>query len=246
MIRKLLLTFALIVTGTILLNAQCIPGIYTSPGVYPDTTTNLPHAVVSVLYNTTLTFVVPFDTTISPYGTIPIDSINFNSITGMPTGFTANPDESGWPGGTSGCVLIAGTAADSMQGKTYPITINTTAHGIYLSFPVTLPLVLTGYRIVVDSASGVLDIYLNKFTLNQNSPNPFSHKTKIEFTSPVVESCRFSVINVIGEEVYSLSINAVAGKNSLEFSASGLPSGIYMYKLSNKTSTITKRMIIEK
>jgi hypothetical protein len=248
MIKKLLLTAAIVFSGTLLLNAQCTPDITCAALVCPDTNTasggNLPHAMAGLLYNTTMTVLVPTDTTISGFS-IHVDSLNYTSITGLPTGFTITPNNSGWLGGTAGCVLISGTPADSMQGKRYNLVITTTAHGTYMStIPVSGPLVLNGYRIIVDSSNGIGNFDMNKFSLEQNSPNPFSRSTTIFFTSKVNQTFNFSVYNVIGEIVYTKEINAVAGENRIDFLSGKLPSGIYMYKLSNKEQALTRRMIV--
>ncbi|HNW98012.1 MAG TPA: T9SS type A sorting domain-containing protein [Bacteroidales bacterium] len=246
MIKKILLTFALIISGTFLLNAQapCTPDIsYTTPGAYPDTITNIPHAQVAVPYSTSITVVVPADT-VTTYGTIAIDSVNFSSILGLPATFTATPDKTGWPGGSNGCVLITGTPTDTMEGKTYKLTINTTIHAMYGMY--TVPYPFSGYKLVVDSSSGFAVLNTNKFAMEQNSPNPFSKNTSVTFTSPNNGKYSFTILNVIGEKVFEKTIDASTGENKIEFSSNGLPSGIYLYKLSNNTTTLTKRMIIEK
>ena len=244
MIKKLLLTSALFILGIIMLNAQCTPNSACAKLVCPDTITNLPNAQAGVLYSTIMTVRVPTDTTVSGYA-VHVDSLNYTSITGLPTGFTATPNKSGWLGGTKGCLDIVGTAADSMKGRAYKLTITVTVNGKYSSIvPVTVPIPMKGYTIHVDSSSGISSFDVNKFSLKQNSPNPFSGKTTIEFNSPNNDKCSFAVINVIGEKVFEKTINATTGENKIEFSAGELPSGIYMYKLSNSKQSITKRMIV--
>ena len=244
MIKKLLLTASILISGTVLLNAQCTPDIMCTSLVCPDTTTNLPHATAGALYNTTMTVIIPSDTTISGFA-IQVDSLNYTTVSGLPAGFTITPNETGWTGGSAGCVLISGTPAGSMQGNTYNLVITTTAHGKYMStIPVSGPLVLDGYKIHVDSSNGISNLNLIKFSLCQNSPNPFSRTTTIVFTSPNNEEYNFEVINVIGEKVFEKAVNASKGENKIEFSAGELPSGIYMYKIYNKEQAITKRMIV--
>ena len=241
MIKKVLFTASLFISGIVLLNAQCTPDPqYTSPGIYPDTITNLPHATATVAYNTTMTAVVPADTTVIV--TIPIDSIGITQFTGLPTGLTwqANTSSNYWHGGTSGCVLISGTTT---QVGIFPLSIQTKTYlGLGMQ-PVNTPVL--GYKIVVDPITGINNVNLEKFDISQNSPNPFSFKTDILFTSPVAETIQFTVYNLIGEVVYKESINAIAGINEIEFTTSNLPSGIYMYQINNKAQTVTKRMIIE-
>jgi hypothetical protein len=242
MIKKLLFTVALVISGIITVNAQCTPDIMCTSLVCPDTVANLPHAQATFLYTTTMTVVVPTDTTVS---SIPatVDSIMFNSVTGLPTGFTATADKSAWPGGTSGCLLITGTTTNAQAGL-HKLTINITAYGTTAFGAATLPIPLAGYKIIVDSSNGISTLNLNRFALSQNNPNPFSSNTTIEFSSSNTDVYNFTVTNIIGEVVFNKIVNAVSGINKIEFSAANLPSGIYMYKLGNKSEVYTKRMIV--
>lgn len=244
--KKMFFLLILFLAVSVTVNAQCIPDGTCAMLVCPDTNVNLPHAVPNVSYTTTMTVRIPSDTTVSTY-LIEVDSLVYNSTSGLPTGFTATPDLPKWDGGTKGCLLIQGIAADSMQGKTYNLSITTTVYGKYMgTIPLNFPVPLDGYKIQVDSSSGIANFYMDKFTVEQNTPNPFSKTTTIVFNSPNSEIIYFTVLNVIGEKVFEKNINASSGENIIEFSASDLTSGIYLYKLGNKTSTITKRMILEK
>ena len=240
MIKKTFLLVVIVLAGTLMLNAQCTPNVACATMVCPDTITNLPHATVSVAYSTTMTVVVPPDTVVPPFGTVVIDSLNFNSVTGLPAGYTVSPNDLGWLGGTSGCILISGTTATA---GTYPLTINTTIHA--MSGLVSMPLAFTGYKIIVDPVVGISDGNLQIFSLEQNSPNPFSNNTLIVFNSPKNENYNFKVCNLLGDVVFEQSVNAVTGENTIDFSAGSLSSGIYMYKLSNEEHSITKRMLVE-
>lgn len=243
MFKKLLLITALVISGIITVNAQCTPDIMCTSLVCPDTVTNLqPHAQAAILYNTSMTVNVPSDTTIPPYPTpIPVDYIKYDSIHGLPLNLTATPSSPQWIGGTQGCLLISGTTNNSQAG-THKLTIYTTASAMSGAF--SLPLVLSGYKIIVDSTTGISTLNLNKFNLGQNNPNPFNSNTTIEFSSSNADVYNFTVTNIIGEVVYTQTLTAVPGANKIEFSAANLPSGIYMYKLGNKSEVYTRRMII--
>lgn len=86
---------------------------FTQGGIYPD---SLPPACVGIPYQTTITLVVPVDTTVAfpPFGTftLPIDSIVLDDVIGLPAGFTygCNPGNCSLLGGTTGCVGLSGTA----------------------------------------------------------------------------------------------------------------------------------------
>ena len=140
MMKKLLLTIVFAISGIILINAQCTPDTTCNNLVCPDTATNLPHVASIAIYSTTMTVKVPADTTVPILGTVPIDSLTFTSVTGLPAGFTMKPNKTGWNGGTRGCVEITGTPAESMRGITYNLTITTTAHALSGGASVPIPL----------------------------------------------------------------------------------------------------------
>jgi|GEM_PF-2845124 len=85
------------------------------------------------------------------------------------------------------------------------------------------------------------------FSLSQNYPNPFNPSTKISFS--VIESglVTLKIYNVLGQEIATLINNELtSGVHEVEFSASNLPSGVYIYKLENGNSSITKKMMLLK
>src|SRR2546430_4948284 len=90
--KFLLLTaaaFVLLVKG---FSQPCTPDIsITKPGIFPDSATNLPHAVVGTPYSTVMQVRVPHDTTVIIFSqsiNITIDSIVLKSFTGFPSGYT--------------------------------------------------------------------------------------------------------------------------------------------------------------
>jgi hypothetical protein len=86
-----------------------------------------------------------------------------------------------------------------------------------------------------------------KFALEQNYPNPFNPSTKIEFALPETGKAQIEVFNMLGQQVATL-VNSQfsAGKHTITFNARGLTSGIYFYRLTTGSSTITKRMTLIK
>lgn len=71
-----------------------------------------------------------------------------------------------------------------------------------------------------------------QFELAQNFPNPFNPTTKINFNLAVDSKVSLKVFNVLGQEVATLiNSNLVAGVNSINFDASELNSGVYLYRL---------------
>jgi hypothetical protein len=70
------------------------------------------------------------------------------------------------------------------------------------------------------------------FALYQNYPNPFNPSTTIEFALPKSAFITLKVYNLLGEEVATLvAEKRVAGIHKINWDASGLASGVYLYRL---------------
>jgi hypothetical protein len=78
----------------------------------------------------------------------------------------------------------------------------------------------------------------------QNIPNPSSDRTFIEFFLPEYGEYRFSIINMLGQTMYSEQSNAPAGNHLLSLDVSLLESGIYLYAIEFKGVRVVKRMMI--
>lgn len=88
------------------------------------------------------------------------------------------------------------------------------------------------------------------FTLDQNYPNPFNPSTSIKFSLAADSKVVLKVYNILGQPVSTLiNGNVAAGVHSVNFNASSLTSGVYMYKLEAKgidgsSFMNTKKMIL--
>ncbi|HUI66028.1 MAG TPA: T9SS type A sorting domain-containing protein, partial [Bacteroidota bacterium] len=70
------------------------------------------------------------------------------------------------------------------------------------------------------------------YTLEQNYPNPFNPSTTIRFNVPAAGFVRLAVYSILGEKVAEpLSGWVAAGQHSVTFDATGLSSGLYIYRL---------------
>jgi len=94
----------------------------------------------------------------------------------------------------------------------------------------------------------------NTMVLGQNHPNPFNPTTNFRFTisdfSEGIPTERFVSLNiydVLGREVATLVNEELnAGTYTVQWDASGFPSGIYFYRLNAGNFVETKKMLMLK
>lgn len=85
------------------------------------------------------------------------------------------------------------------------------------------------------------------FQLEQNYPNPFNPTTVISYQLPAASELKLHVYDVLGKLVATLVNGKVeAGNHKIEFNASKLASGIYIYRLESKDFVSAKKMILMK
>jgi uncharacterized delta-60 repeat protein len=85
------------------------------------------------------------------------------------------------------------------------------------------------------------------FRLAQNYPNPFNPVTIISYDIPKDEFVELKVYDILGKEIASLvNENLVAGKYSVNFDASNLPSGTYIYTIRAGAYIESKKMVLVK
>ena len=86
-----------------------------------------------------------------------------------------------------------------------------------------------------------------KFELSQNYPNPFNPTTTIRFDIPEPSNVKLTLFNILGQEIKTL-VNEFkeSGIHTLNFDASDLNSGMYIYKLEAGSFTQTRKMTLVK
>lgn len=85
------------------------------------------------------------------------------------------------------------------------------------------------------------------FGLMQNYPNPFNPSTSIGYSLPVRAAVRIDVLDFQGRTVETL-VDEIRepGRHIADFSATGLPSGVYFYRMTTDGLTLSKKMILMK
>ncbi len=85
------------------------------------------------------------------------------------------------------------------------------------------------------------------FSMEQNFPNPFNPSTKIEYTMPTASKTRMNIYSVTGELVSTLVDGfQSAGAHTATFNGEGLPSGLYICRISAGGFVQSRKMLLLK
>ncbi len=88
---------------------------------------------------------------------------------------------------------------------------------------------------------------LTEFTLFPAHPNPFNPVTTIRFTIPELSAINVSIYDIQGKLVVTLMDGVIeAGRHSVIWNASGVPSGVYFVLLTDGTGHRTKKIVLLK
>ncbi len=85
------------------------------------------------------------------------------------------------------------------------------------------------------------------YSLGQNYPNPFNPATTINYSIANPGFVSLKVYDILGREVAVLASEfKQAGKYTVNFKASNLPSGVYIYSLNSGDFSMTKKLVLTK
>jgi hypothetical protein len=101
---------------------------------------------------------------------------------------------------------------------------------------------------------GGMNEHPREFALSQNYPNPFNPTTRIGYSVGAVSGqqsvdsrVRLAVYDLLGREVATLVDERKApGNYEVNFDASGLASGVYLYRLASGESVESRKMVLMK
>ncbi|MCK4715382.1 MAG: T9SS type A sorting domain-containing protein, partial [Candidatus Marinimicrobia bacterium] len=85
------------------------------------------------------------------------------------------------------------------------------------------------------------------FYLFQNYPNPFNATTVIPFRIEKAADVKLTIYDMVGNEVRTLVDEKMdKGSYNIDFDATGLATGMYVYRLETKGQTLSKKMMFIK
>jgi hypothetical protein len=98
-----------------------------------------------------------------------------------------------------------------------------------------------------DAVDRVESVASNGFALGQNYPNPFNPSTRIGYSIPKTGHVKLTVYDLLGREVAVL-VDGIktAGTHAVQFDASCLSSGIYIYRFEAAGQVRSKKLMLLK
>jgi hypothetical protein len=154
-----------------------------------------------------------------------------------------------------GEVVGAVSAHNSPTGAAYTLTDNNAVNGTTYYYKLHVIDVAghsayynVGGQAVVASAmprSGAAPV--TEFAMAQNYPNPFNSQTTFSFAIPNAERVTLKVYDLLGREVATvIDKDLAANSYTINWSAEGLATGVYMYKMNAGSFSATRKLLFVK
>ena len=232
--------------------AQCTPDPqYSIVGIYPDSASGLPGAIVGQAYDEVITIISPTDTSVTLFGqslSVTVQTIELTSVTGLPPSFSYDCETANctFSGGSTSCAVLTSPSPTVAEIGLHQIIMNTTTTVDAGLFGIqTQDDLIDYYYINVANTTSVINRF-NDFTfeLKDIFPNPVNSNAKIQFISGNSADVVFTVFNHLGEKIEKKYIAATRGVNDIEVSANDYANGMYLYSINNGVQIVSKRMII--
>ena len=250
--KKVILSVIIAASAGSAMAQACTPDpIYADSlfGIWPDTTTNMAPGMVGIAYEQVLNMIIPSDAgLIDPqYAGVALDSIALDGLTGMPPGLSyacnsQTPAPCSYITGQLGCAIITGVP--TTEG-TYPLSIEVTAFTAFFGQVIPVPQTFGGYSIVIaQNTVGILEGSLIAAGSARAVPNPFTTNTNIEFQLSRSSQVQLSVFNLLGEKLWSKTVNGKSGLNKVPYENTDLQDGIYLFKVESGNDVFTGRMVV--
>lgn len=222
-------------------------------GGIPDT------ACVGSYYETVFTFNIPtvYEEQGIEAGIITVDIPAQDGIQNLPASmsYNCNPPNCVFEADSSGCIVVYGTPTADEVGV-YDLKIKAT---IRTTLGIDLDVILPGdleddseYPLYVRDADfencAVVSTYETfdaQFSL-RNQPNPFGSFTQIVVDSETQGDFQFIVTDLLGKVVHRQPVQLFQGENTIDFNASQLSAGLYLYAITDGTQAVSSKMIVNR
>ena len=91
-------------------------------------------------------------------------------------------------------------------------------------------------------SSNIYDIQINSFNIY---PNPSRDIFNVSFVSDEVQNLSISIINVVGEVVYTADLDQFVGQFTKEVSLATYLKGVYFLEITTDKGVINKKLILQ-
>lgn len=216
-------------------------------------------ACVDSYYETVFTFNIP---TVYEYQGIPAELTSVavpaeNGISNLPASmsYACNPPNCIFEADTSGCIVIYGTPTAG-EVNAYELEIDAQIRlALGFNIDVKLPGDLepgSQYFLHVEEPGfdncavvSTYETFEAQFSL-QNQPNPFGDFTQIVINAQTQGNFQFVVTDLLGKVVHRQPVEIFEGENQVEFNASHLPEGLYIYAITDGTQAVSSKMVVNR
>lgn len=259
---KRIFTFLIATITTQLALTQCDPMAHdfqgAAFGVYPPDSVGLQQAAVNVPYEQVLYFKIPEDANnidpTYPAGTADIDSVRLTSITynngvsfvpvsGLGLSVDCNPPSCTFLPNEQYCGRISGTPNTA---GVFPVTINVDAYAsIIIVGPLVVPYSFPDYVLTVNGPLTVLEPAGKSFSVAKLYPNPASSLATLPVSLPSNEKVEVTIMNLVGKNVLSKSINGSKGMNNIPLNVENFESGVYLITVKSGNHSATQKFVVE-
>ncbi|HEX2869310.1 MAG TPA: T9SS type A sorting domain-containing protein [Ignavibacteriales bacterium] len=183
-----------------------------------------------------------------------VNGTSWTKVTTLPVQFIYAIDVSPQCGKIYVSSLTGGVYMSSDDGLTWTHLGFTGSNVCALAVDPSTDEVLVGtktgevYKIPAGLTGGeIKDQVPQDFILSQNYPNPFNPVTTIEFAVPEAGEYTLKVYDMLGREAATLLKGSLTtGYHKAAFDAGGLPSGVYIYRLTGNNVVLSKKMMVVK
>ena len=242
------------------------PHVGSAPGFSPSSD-SLPCAIVGDKISDTIYF-----KNFTSFSGLTVYSLTIDSIGNLPAGtcWVSNKANNTFMGGEDGIILVQGTILWQQAGQyKLKILIHGTIGSIILP-PYTDAETISNLRYYfrvmdptcmicppIDTVNGKTHTLIswgrcegindvnNDLSNVTVVPTPFSKTATVSFNSDIEGTFTVKMLSLLGATVSSKEVNVARGKNEVSIERNNLSAGIYIMSVSNGTSSITKKVIID-